>query len=867
MARYDISQIKSLATGRWPELLGMDSEILDTFHHPCPKCGGRDRFRALDDFHRTGAVICNKCFNSGNGDGIAAYAWRFDFTMGEAISSLARKLGVKPIEGNSPSAGNQGVKKTVNKRVKNRHEKAQEPEKPIRSLAEAFKFVPWNSSLAAIFCQRKGGIDESSLVAIGAELASHSGITVVTLRIRNELGAVIGYTAANVTGGKIAIPSTNPEQPADLTSWKNVKQKGKGIIATNNFFDSAARDVITRVYKTEGPSDLLAIIPLLLDTEAAFCNPCGAGENPEQYPWLADWIAGKQVIVIHDRDAAGVVGALGDPAKKKQGWATWAAAFAAEVRNVDLPYPLVESHGKDLRDWIRDGHDRFELEALINKSAVVSKSSQPFVEADDDPHRLARVNLDNYQNKHGRRLVYWRDEWYRWKNGKYTRIEITELRAKVSNSIRLEFERLWPAKLQAYLGWKQTSGQGSDSGPPPIQRVTRQLVSNVIGAMEGLCALSGSIEMASWIPDRSRPHYVAMGNGILDLDKVCDGKPMEEFLLPLSPNWFSTFQLQYDYSKTAGCPKWLAYLDYVMEGDYERIALIQEWTGYLLTSSNGFQKFMAFEGEGQNGKTVYFAAIHAMLGEENVSSVALENFGGRFDLATTLGKAANISADVGELDHVSEGILKQFTGGDTMQFDRKNRQPISARPTAKLMLSWNKRPRFKDRSKGLWRRMILIPFRRPIPPEKRVLNMDSPQWWIDSGESPGILRWAIIGLDRLKTNQAFTESEVCKAVLEEYQQDTNPAKEFLLDHVAFDDSPSERIECGRLYKLYSIWCSANGNKPLANNSFGKEVMKIFPEVTKDRTAYSEDSSRPWIYRNLKFSVDKICDKFVHEISW
>lgn len=862
MERYDIGQVKSLAIGRWIELLNVDPEFLDTKHHPCPKqcspdAGGRDRFRALDDFYSSGAVVCNKCFNSRNGDGLATYAWFNNCSFSEALEAVATKLGIAP---NKVSQG-KGNGKASSKKAN---------EKPRKSLDELFSIQPWNESLANIFCVRKGGIVASSLVAVGAVITKHFDSIVMSLPIRNAAAEIIGYTSANVSGGKLIIPGESPEAQSEVVSWKNsIPTKTKGIIATANLFDPALRSSITRIYKTEGPSDLLAIIPFLQPGEGAFCNPSGAGENPLNFAWLLDWLAGKQVVVIHDRDKAGVDGALGNTSKSKQGWAPWAAERAAEVRNVDLPFPLVESHGKDFRDWVSGGGTADGFKSLINSAKVIKKAGSFFVEDDDDPHRLARVNLENYQVKHGRKLVYWRDEWYRWKDGKYAKIELTELRAKVSNAIRSEFEQLWPGKLQKYLNWKSSDqySEFRDKGPPSVQKVTRNLVSNVIGAMEGMCAISGTIEMPSWIPDRSRPHYVAMGNGILDLELVCDGKPMEEFLLPHSPNWFSTFQLRYNYSKDAGCPKWLAYLEFVMGGDRDRIAILQEWAGYLLTSANDHQKFMAFEGEGQNGKTVYFAAIRAMLGEENVSSVALENFDGRFDLADTLGKAANISADVGDIDFVAEGMLKQFTGGDTMQFDRKNRQPISARPTAKLMLSWNKRPRFRDRSKGLWRRMILVPFQVPITAEKRVMGMDNPQWWIDSGEAPGILRWAIVGLDRLKTNRAFTSSDICNQMIEDYQQDTNPAKEFLMDHCEFIDNEDYVIECTWLYKLYSMWCIANGNRPLANNSFGKEIVKIFPGVIRCRQFYAVDNSRPWVYKKLKFTVDKICEKFVCEISY
>jgi len=57
------------ARGRWIEILtqfGVDASCLDGKHHPCPNCGGSDRFR-FDDQNGSGSHICSQC---GAGDGI-----------------------------------------------------------------------------------------------------------------------------------------------------------------------------------------------------------------------------------------------------------------------------------------------------------------------------------------------------------------------------------------------------------------------------------------------------------------------------------------------------------------------------------------------------------------------------------------------------------------------------------------------------------------------------------------------------------------------------------------------------------------------------------------------------------------------------
>lgn len=400
MARYDIDYLKSIAAGRWPDLLGIDVEFLDrSREHPCPKCGGNTRFRALKDFEQTGAVYCSHCFSRGNGDGIAAYAWFHDCTIGKAISDLAEALGVQPEVGSSSRSGSSAAKRKPGKgasvapRAQQAASGGQDGKPPKRPAEEQFRWSTWSDQIAAIFATRKGGIQAPSLVAVGARLGNHFGVPVVALPLRDESGGTIGYVAANAIGGRITI--NYPSGESETTSWKNVIDAGrKGICATANLFVEAERAKLTRIFKTEGPSDLLAIIPFLQPGEGAFCNPAGANENPINFPWLAKWLAGKSVAVIHDRDAAGESGAMGDAERGRLGWATWAAKHAAEVRKVDLPYPMAESKGADFRQWVIDGGGVDEFITLVGSALKVDAP-------DDIPTEISNYILNYEIDKDG----------------------------------------------------------------------------------------------------------------------------------------------------------------------------------------------------------------------------------------------------------------------------------------------------------------------------------------------------------------------------------------------------------------------------------------------------------------------------------
>jgi len=86
----DAQTIKTAAAGRWLEILtdlgGVDRTLLDGKGHPCPKCGGTDRFALVDA--DAGAVICRKCFDKRNGDGFSALQW----LTGEPFPTVVRRV-------------------------------------------------------------------------------------------------------------------------------------------------------------------------------------------------------------------------------------------------------------------------------------------------------------------------------------------------------------------------------------------------------------------------------------------------------------------------------------------------------------------------------------------------------------------------------------------------------------------------------------------------------------------------------------------------------------------------------------------------------------------------------------------------------
>jgi putative DNA primase/helicase len=428
-----------------------------------------------------------------------------------------------------------------------------------------------------------------------------------------------------------------------------------------------------------------------------------------------------------------------------------------------------------------------------------------------DPHALARLFVRDKASDSDKRptLHYWRSEWWRHHDGHYSTCANDTIDNAVTRFIRARFEQ---------IGAKGRDGK--------LLRVTRALVGNTINALKSDVEVPEYIERPVWLGSGDPKELFAFANGLVDVSSVLAGTVTH--VAGHTPHWFSNVVFSYDFDKDAQCPLWLSFLAEVLENDVERIALLQEWFGYLLRHDVKQQKFLVLQGEGDNGKSVILDILTSLLGPANVSHVPLEKFEGRFNLTATLGKLANICAEVGEVKRIDEGTLKSFTAGDRMTFERKFLPSIEAYPTARLILATNNTPRFADRSSGIWRRMVLMPFRFKVSEDRKDRKL------VDrlKTELPGIFNWSIEGLRRLKQRGTFMQSTICNEALDVHRAESNPARTFLTEHYHAIDGAF--TETGDVYMAYQYWARDHGHALLNGSQFGQEIKRAFPQAVRKR---------------------------------
>ena len=293
-----IHELKSVARGRWPEILtalgGVDAQLLDGKHHPCPRCGGRDRFRAIDP--ETGACFCNACLRTRNGDGISALQWLRQWTFPEALDALAEYLGAARRE--APEAVRSETKAKANAGFT-----ADDARRAMAvALRRAGELAGVADHPAVAFLRGRGllpALDRGACGILDQEIAGElpealrrwpaGGYQVLAGLYNVETAELVAVQGRDVTG---------------KARTKVMTARGSRISGTA-FANRAARDVIRGkagdgvVVLAEGLTDSLALVAA--STMPSLAAP---GVNVAAKA-IGPWARGRAVVVALDADDAG----------------------------------------------------------------------------------------------------------------------------------------------------------------------------------------------------------------------------------------------------------------------------------------------------------------------------------------------------------------------------------------------------------------------------------------------------------------------------------------------------------------------------------------------------------------------------------
>lgn len=433
--------------------------------------------------------------------------------------------------------------------------------------------------------------------------------------------------------------------------------------------------------------------------------------------------------------------------------------------------------------------------------------------APSNPLAVARRLAPDWQDQQRRLLRRrWRGSWMHWSGTCWRELDEQQVRAEMYR--RLEH--------CTYVAGLDKHGEREIRAWAP----TKQKIGNLLDAFGALALLPTDTDAPAWTnghaEGRDAGPIVACQNGLLRIR----GRK----LLALTPDFFNLVSVPYAYDPRARAPAWERFLHQLWPDDPDSIRALQEWFGYVLSGRTDQQKILLMKGPTRSGKGTIARVLGELVGRENIAGPTLAGLGSNFGLSSLLGKPLAVISDArlsGDGGQVVERLLT-ISGEDTIDIDRKFRDPWTGKLPTRLMILSNELPNFGDASGVIARRFI-------------VLNMTLS--WLGredigltgklAGEMPGILNWALDGLARLEDNGRITEPPSSQESVITMRDTASPTSAFVRE--CCEAGPACTIPVDTLWAVWKEWAEDNGVRAIGTKQMlGRNLQSVVPQLRRTR---------------------------------
>ncbi len=343
-------------------------------------------------------------------------------------------------------------------------------------------------------------------------------------------------------------------------------------------------------------------------------------------------------------------------------------------------------------------------------------------------------------------------------------------------------------------------------------------------------------------------------NGWVQLDTL-------EFT-PHTPDRLSRRKSAVSYDDKAMCPLYDKFLDEQIQLDKDKVRVIDQFSGLLLTPDITKQKMLVLIGKPGCGKSTLLDLWSDVLGDlatqNSLHEIASESF--RFRGSTLVGKTLCWFDEVEVTrSNVGNSLINLITG-QQIRVERKGINGIiSSQNKLKCVLTANTLPRSAEM--GIYRRMILIylnySFYDNMTDNKNIRQLLR-------SEASGVLNRMLKGLRDIEKNNGFTTIEGHDDLIEDYKTSSNTVSEFLEEHFEFDyDAP--KISTKVILEAYKQFNDDKYSNSLTPQRFGVLLsthnLSKFSKIQQTRLS---GGTRAWTGLKLKENYELTNAGFIRE---
>lgn len=423
-------------------------------------------------------------------------------------------------------------------------------------------------------------------------------------------------------------------------------------------------------------------------------------------------------------------------------------------------------------------------------------------------------NAENFARLHGDDLRYCAalGTWYLWDGRRWSRDETGEVIRRAVDTVRSFY-----ADAAALEDPEQRTALAKHAGrSEALARITAMV--ELAKSHPKIAVAASDLDANGWVLNTL--------NGTVNLRSGELGPHHREDLITrLAP-------VQYD--PAARLELLDTFLFQTTGADADLLRYLRRAVGYSLTADTSEERIHFGYGPTATGKSTLVEMIKATLGDYSATAdfdtfLKRRDGGPRNDIARLAGRRFVVSVEVEKGQHLAEGLVKMITGGDTVTARFLYKEAFEFRPTAKLWLFANDRPRVSDEDDAVWRRIRLLPFMNIVPPDERdptvKLRLRYPEY-----AGPAILAWAVRGCLEWQRCGLGSSSAIERATAE-YRAEMDPVAPFL-DECCVVESDAA-VGSTDLYTAYVAWTHRAGeHHELSSNAFGRRLTARGLELEK-----------------------------------
>ena len=339
----------------------------------------------------------------------------------------------------------------------------------------------------------------------------------------------------------------------------------------------------------------------------------------------------------------------------------------------------------------------------------------------------------------------------------------------------------------------------------------------------------------------SQLHLVGFENGVYDLDKLefRDGRPEDYISFTTYSDYICLSNLKETHAEVYRLIRKILPEDDVYE-------YIMKVLASCLDGKIRDEKFHIWTGTGANGKSTIIDLFNKSFGDyagglpvSLLTQKRAASGAANPELAKTKGKRFICMQEPEEQDKIRVGLMKELTGGDTIQARELYKAPFEFKPQFKMILCCNELPGIDGNDGGTWRRLRVVEYKSTFVdnPDPNVQFQYKKDYSIKDRvfDSDFLQTFISILIDYYikykKDGYKIKEPEEVLKYTKDYQKSSNAMNDFNFECLEKTKNKKDALRINTIYRQYTEWYrEAYGQKAHSRKDLQKYLDKEYEKT-------------------------------------